>query len=97
MTELRKLEKSEVENRVEDLPGWTFREGKLHRDLQFQTFVQAFSFMTAVALEAETLGHHPNWTNVYNKVTIDLCTHDAGGVTEKDFELAAKINAHIAD
>lgn len=71
---------------------WTLAGGKLHRELQFTDFVHAFRFMAAVALVAEKLDHHPEWSNVYNKVVVDLNTHDAGGVTALDFELAAAID-----
>jgi 4a-hydroxytetrahydrobiopterin dehydratase len=64
--------------------------GKLHRELAFADFAQAFAFMTDVAREAEALQHHPEWFNVYNRVVIDLTTHDAGGITTLDFELARR-------
>jgi 4a-hydroxytetrahydrobiopterin dehydratase len=64
----------------------------LHREFLFKDFVEAFSFMTAVALVAEKAAHHPNWKNGYNKVTIDLSTHDADGITAKDFDLAKAID-----
>lgn len=70
---------------------WTIRNGKLHRQYLFKDFVQAFGFMTQVALLAERAGHHPEWTNVYNRVTIDLITHDAQGITERDFDLVRQI------
>jgi 4a-hydroxytetrahydrobiopterin dehydratase len=66
---------------------------KLHRDFRFASFVEAFGFMTQVALIAERLGHHPEWTNVYNRVAIDLSTHDRGGITELDREFARRVNA----
>ena len=65
-------------------------QGKLHRQFQFKSFVEAFGFMTSLALVAESMGHHPEWFNVYNRVTIDLTTHDAGGLTTKDVDLAKK-------
>ena len=73
-------------------PGWELRDNALHRELKFRNFVDAFAFMTAVALVAERMNHHPEWSNVYNKVTIRLTTHDEGGISEKDFALAAEIN-----
>lgn len=73
---------------------WMVKEEFLHCELLFKDFVNAFSFMTAVALVAEKSGHHPNWTNTYNKVSIDLNTHDAGGITTKDFDLAKVIDNH---
>lgn len=88
-----KLTQEEIDRRLDDLDGWTVADGKLHRDFQFDDFVHAFGFMTSVALLAESMNHHPEWRNVYNRVAIDLSTHDAGGITANDFELAAKINA----
>lgn len=73
-------------------PHWDLRDDALHRELRFRDFVEAFSFMTAVALLAERMNHHPDWSNVYATVTIRLTTHDAGGVTEKDVKLAEGIN-----
>lgn len=67
---------------------WEFDGNYIHRDFKFKTFVEAFSFMTTIALKAEKMGHHPDWSNVYNTVNIKLNTHDAGGITQLDFELA---------
>ena len=89
----QKLTDDEIAAKLPALKGWTFEHGKLHRDYQFPDFVRAFGFMSSVALCAESMNHHPEWFNVYNKVRIDLNTHDAGGVTEMDFTLAAKIEA----
>lgn len=75
-----------------DLPGWSVEQGKLHRQFQFPSFVEAFGFMSSVALVAESMGHHPEWFNVYNRVTVDLTTHDAGGITDLDVKLASKMN-----
>lgn len=72
--------------------GWTQDGNKISRTFQFPDFVRAFSFMTAVALVAEKQNHHPEWSNCYGKVTIGLTTHDAGGLTIKDFELAKQID-----
>ena len=71
---------------------WMVKGKFIHRELLFKNFIEAFSFMTSVALVAEKAGHHPNWKNVYNKVTIALNTHDADGITAKDFELAKAID-----
>lgn len=73
-------------------PDWQFVSGKLHRELVFADFVAAFSFMTAVAMKAEQLDHHPEWSNVYNRVTVDLVTHDPAGITQLDLDLAAHID-----
>ncbi len=88
-----KLSREEVERRLGDLDGWTLADGKLHKDYRFDSFVEAFAFMSGVALTAEAMNHHPEWFNVYNRVSIDLTTHDAGGISEKDFELAARADA----
>uniref|UniRef100_UPI00404790D3 4a-hydroxytetrahydrobiopterin dehydratase n=1 Tax=Roseivirga sp. TaxID=1964215 RepID=UPI00404790D3 len=72
---------------------WAEKENKLVREFKFKDFVEAFGFMTKVAIEAEKMNHHPSWSNVYNTVNIELTTHDAGNtVTEKDRKLAAKID-----
>ena len=70
---------------------WTLAGGKLHKAFQFKDFVDAFGFMSRVALVAESMDHHPEWTNVYNRVVVDLSTHDAGGITALDFTLASRI------
>lgn len=67
---------------------WSVSDSKLHREYQFKNFVQAFGFMTQVALIAERSNHHPEWFNVYKKVIVDLTTHEAGGITERDIKLA---------
>ena len=72
------------------------REGRLHREFEFAGFVEAFGFMSRVALLAEKMDHHPNWSNVYNRVVIDLSTHDVGGLSARDFELAGRIDQLLA-
>jgi 4a-hydroxytetrahydrobiopterin dehydratase len=86
---MKKLTPEEIAARLPSLPGWSLSAGKLHRELKFKDFVEAFGWMTSVALAAEGRNHHPEWFNVWNKVVIDLTTHDAGGISERDFELAA--------
>ena len=71
---------------------WSIKNNKLHQSLTFKNFIEAFGFMSKIALYAEKLNHHPEWFNVYNKLTIDLTTHEAGGITERDFKLAELIN-----
>lgn len=88
-----KLSDSDIGTRLASLPGWTLKDGKLHREYKFADFVTAFSFMTRVALVAEKRDHHPEWFNVYNKVIVDLTTHDAGGISDKDIELAKAMEA----
>ncbi|MGA7937287.1 MAG: 4a-hydroxytetrahydrobiopterin dehydratase [Kovacikia sp.] len=77
---------------LSQLQGWSLKDGKLHRQFQFGSFVEAFGFMSSVALVAESADHHPEWFNVYNRVTIDLTTHDSGGITQKDIDLARRAN-----
>ena len=89
----KKLTDTEIQENLEQLNGWTVENGKLHKELQFDTFVTAFGFMAQLALIAESMNHHPEWFNVYNRVTIDLMTHDAGGISELDFELAKHADA----
>jgi len=87
---------SSIEAQLGALEHWTVRDGKLHRELHFPDFVQAFGFMSRVALLAEKHDHHPEWSNVYGTVRIDLCTHDAGdAITQKDLELARAIDAVV--
>jgi len=74
------------------LKNWSFDGNVIKREFKFKTFVEAFSFMTAVALEAEKLDHHPDWSNVYNSVSINLNTHDAGGITQLDIDLGQVID-----
>jgi 4a-hydroxytetrahydrobiopterin dehydratase len=88
-----KLSEPEIRSALGGLSGWTVLGGKLHREYKFADFVHAFDFMTSGALAAEAMGHHPEWFNVYNRLTVDLTTHDAGGINEKDTELAGKLNA----
>ena len=85
---MTKLTEQEVSAELRKLSGWRVVNGNLHRVFEFQDFSQAFGFMTRVALAAEKLNHHPDWSNSWNKVTVDLCTHSAGGLTQKDFDLA---------
>jgi len=90
---MKALSKIEVKEFLSvKLKNWSFDGNAIKRDFKFKTFVEAFSFMTAVALEAEKLEHHPDWSNVYNSVSINLNTHDADGVTKLDIDLADKIN-----
>jgi 4a-hydroxytetrahydrobiopterin dehydratase len=92
MARPQKLDDSAIRDALTRLPGWSYANGKLHRELRFRDFVEAFGFLSSVALVAERMNHHPEWTNVYARVSIDLVTHDAGGVTELDLELARRIS-----
>lgn len=97
MPRVPKLDDEAVRSALEDLPGWSLRDGKLHRELKRKNFIDAFGLMSRIALVAERMDHHPEWSNVYNRITIDLTTHDAGGISEKDFELARAIDRLVAD
>jgi 4a-hydroxytetrahydrobiopterin dehydratase len=94
-SEKRVLTDDEIANALRDLPQWSVSDGKLHRELKFGDFVEAFGFMTKVAIVAEKHDHHPEWFNVYNKVVLDLSTHDVGGISPLDVELAKQVD-HFA-
>jgi 4a-hydroxytetrahydrobiopterin dehydratase len=89
------LSTAQIASLSSELPDWTLREGKLHRELRFADFSAAFGFMARVALAAEALGHHPEWCNVWNRVTINLTTHDTGGLSNLDVELARRIDGCV--
>lgn len=86
-----RLSAPQIEAALAQVPGWTLVNDKLHREYRFADFIHAFGFMATAAVMIEALGHHPEWSNVYSRVTVDLTTHDAGGVTAKDIELAVKL------
>jgi 4a-hydroxytetrahydrobiopterin dehydratase len=91
---MKPLTKEEVKSYLAlNLKSWTQTETAITREFKFRNFVEAFSFMTGIALEAEKMDHHPDWRNVYDKVTILLNTHTAKGLTQLDFDLAKKIDA----
>ncbi len=92
MTAPAKLSASELTVALSQLPGWTLQNEKLHRQFQFKSFVEAFGFMSSAALVAESMNHHPEWFNVYNRVTVDLTTHDANGISAMDVTLAKKMD-----
>jgi 4a-hydroxytetrahydrobiopterin dehydratase len=83
----------EITRRLQELPGWSLGENQILRDYRFSGFSEAFAFMTACALEAEKMNHHPDWSNVWATVRVRLSTHDAGGITDLDFQLASKMEA----
>ena len=85
------LSSSELEALLQAHPAWAVADGKLHRELEFDGFPDAFGFMTRVALAAEKLDHHPDWSNSWNKVVIDITNHAAGGISDRCFELAAAV------
>ena len=91
MAERKKFSDAEIQASVSSLPGWRVQNAKLHKEFIFKNFVEAFGFMSRVALIAERMNHHPELFNVYNKVVIDLTTHDAGGISSLDFEFAGNV------
>ena len=89
----KKLTDAQIQENLDKVDGWTIENGKLHKEFQFDNFISAFGFMTQLALVAESMNHHPEWFNVYNRVTIDLTTHDAGGISDLDFRWAKQADA----
>ena len=90
---MQKLTEGEIAATVDRLPGWSVKDGKLHREYKFPDFGHAMGFMMTAAPAIERLDHHPEWANVYNRVTVDLTTHDAGGISAKDLKLAALLDS----
>ena len=90
-TVMEKLKPQEIEEKLKTLNGWEFNDNAIETSFEFQNFKEAFTVMTRIAFECEAQNHHPDWSNVYNSLQIRLNTHDAGGVTEKDFALARTI------
>ena len=88
-----RLSQVDINEELKNLPGWSVVNEKLHKEFQFESFNQAFGFMTRSAMEIEKMNHHPEWFNVYNRVTIELTTHDAGGITKNDVNLAKILNS----
>ncbi len=88
-----RLSQMDIDEQLKNLPGWSVVNEKLHKEFQFESFNQAFGFMTRAAMEIEKMNHHPEWFNVYNRITIDLTTHDAGGITKNDVNLAKILNS----
>ena len=85
---LVKLSDNEIEEGLKELKGWTILNGKLHKEMEFVDFDGAWKFMTIAVVEIQKMNHHPEWFNVYNKLVIDLMTHDVGGISENDMNLA---------
>ena len=83
-----RLSQLDIKEDLKNLPGWNVINEKLHKEFEFDSFNQAFGFMTRAAMEIEKMNHHPEWFNVYNRITVELTTHDAGGITKNDVNLA---------
>lgn len=90
---MKKLTEEEIYKKLQNLQGWEYDNNAIHTSFEFEGFKEAFSAMVRIAFEAESQQHHPDWSNVYNQLQISLNTHDAGGVTEKDFKLAETIES----
>jgi 4a-hydroxytetrahydrobiopterin dehydratase len=90
---ISKLNPADLKSAIATLTGWSLANEKLTKSFKFKDFVEAFGFMTKVAIIAEKMDHHPEWFNVYNNLKIELTTHDAGGISKLDIDLATKINA----
>ena len=88
---MSRLTPDEIEQRMLRFPDWEYYEDAIHAEFEFENFKDCFSAMSRIAFECEALNHHPNWSNVYNVLTISLSTHSANGVTRKDFDLAEAI------
>lgn len=93
---MQKLSGAEIDAALLQLPGWSLVQGKLHREYKFPDFIHAFGFMATAAIAIEKRNHHPEWLNVYNRVVVDLTTHDAAGVTSKDVDLAKLLDSVAA-
>ena len=92
MSEVTKLSDDEITTGITQLDGWRLDGGKLYKEYEFKDFVSAFGFMSSVALVAESMNHHPEWFNVYNRVRVHLETHDVNGISDLDLQLARKMN-----
>ncbi|RNJ80394.1 MAG: 4a-hydroxytetrahydrobiopterin dehydratase [Nitrosopumilus sp. B06] len=90
---MQQLSKEEIEKGLQGLDGWNISGNKIKKIYEFADFNQAFGFMTRAAMEIEKMNHHPEWFNVYNKITVELTTHDAGGITQNDLGLARILNS----
>ena len=90
---MMRLSESDIDEELKKLSGWDVKDGKLHKEFQFDNFNQAFGFMTRAAMEIEKMNHHPEWFNVYNRITVDLTTHESGGITNNDVNLAKILNS----
>ncbi|MGB9003824.1 MAG: 4a-hydroxytetrahydrobiopterin dehydratase [Nitrosotalea sp.] len=90
---LAKLTEEQIQKELANLQGWSVANGKLHKDFVFTDFIEAFGFMSRAAIHIEKMNHHPEWFNVYNKIKVELVTHDAGGITQNDINLAKTLNS----
>ena len=92
---MMRLSELEIEEELKKLSEWSVKNDKLYKEFKFDNFNQAFGFMTRAAMEIEKMNHHPEWFNVYNRITVELTTHDAGGITKNDVNLAKILNSLV--
>ncbi|MFH4966459.1 4a-hydroxytetrahydrobiopterin dehydratase [Gaetbulibacter sp. M235] len=92
---MNKLSEQEIETRLLRFPDWEYYDAAIHAEFEFENFKDCFSAMSRIAFECEALNHHPDWSNVYNVLTISLSTHSANGVTDLDFKLAEAIETIV--
>tara|TARA_R110002049_G_scaffold177892_6_gene345094 strand:- start:189 stop:482 length:294 start_codon:yes stop_codon:yes gene_type:complete len=92
---MSKLSEQDIEKKLLHFPDWDYFDDAIHAEFEFENFKDCFSAMSRIAFECEALSHHPNWSNVYNVLSISLSTHDAGGVTNRDFKLAEAIETIV--
>jgi len=88
-----RLSSESIDHELKNMKGWMVVNNKIHKEFEFDDFNQAFGFMTRAAMHIEKMNHHPEWFNVYNKIVVDLTTHDAGGITQNDINLAKILNS----
>ncbi len=93
LNSMTRLSQEEIDEELKSLEGWSVVNEKLHKEFLFDNFNQAFGFMTRAAMEIEKMNHHPEWFNAYNRIIIELTTHDAGGITKNDVNLAKILNS----
>ena len=89
------IEKNQLDSFIEKNPSWIIDNKMIKKEFKFENFIEAFGFMSKVALLSEKIDHHPDWQNIYNKVKINLTTHDKGGITSNDIKLAEAIDKLI--
>ena len=95
LNSMMRLSQEDIEEELKGLEGWSVVNEKLHKEFLFDNFNQAFGFMTRSAMEIEKMNHHPEWFNAYNRIIIELTTHDAGGITKNDVKLAKILNSLV--
>jgi 4a-hydroxytetrahydrobiopterin dehydratase len=95
LNSIMRLSQEDIEEELKGLQGWSVVNEKLHKEFLFDNFNQAFGFMTRSAMEIEKMNHHPEWFNAYNRIIIELTTHDAGGITKNDVNLAKILNSLV--